>query len=595
MQPKSRPQVKSQLSYATDSKNLQGRHEKSSELDKSKMKKSNTIKKEKKTIYRIPQSTELIEECDGLRTTLCEKGNEDEKVKVEDEDKDEEEYDKISFGDEDDEESADEIGTEDEFEYKEVGFVDDSDMEEVEKPPTVTDHSSADGSLKREIEHIRSEHSDVESDCAKETDRTNSTFTIPKKNELAKKSSSLVIPKKVIPKKVQSSLSSGISLISNVARQAMLDKKNEKMKQSSTRYTKKPLYLSHSPSKDINRGRKKEMCLTDQGSPSLKRKTFSDLCHSPSQHIRSPASTDPQRTPSAINNGNNQRSALSRAMLSPKHSFKDRYSIEQRRERELYRNSNEYTARGENYSSQESSDIHDHSIRRLNDCQDLAQRSPSFDRRRGIEQLDQNSSPRNSRSRTFDCDSRTNQYDDDGCRSRHYDRSYDEDMNVQSHGRSSDFSSRSVSNFRAAEYEQSNDELFSGRRMNTGDAYRNDYQRFDDDSRRNEDESNVHASRRHEEDYNRRERGSNDRDIGRDDHRYRFDNEYEQRFSSHSDDNEFHREDDRCNKRRRNDSGRRREERRKRRHDGSDEYSRRLDGYNHIQEHNDGRQDRYNR
>merc|ERR1712032_519541 len=78
----------------------------------------------------------------------------------------------------------------------------------------------------------------------------------------------------------------------------------------------------------------------------------------------------------------------------------------------------------------------------------------------------------------------------------------------------------------------------------------------------------------------------NDRNIVHDDYRYRTYSGNEQKLSSRSIDNEFYRENEN-NNRIRYDYGRRREELSRRSHDGSDEYSRRLDG-NYWNEH-DGR------
>jgi len=135
--------------------------------------------------------------------------------------------------------------------------------------------------------------------------------------------------------------------------------------------------------------------------------------------------------------------------------------------------------------------------------------------------------------------------------------------------------------------------------MNIDDTYHNDYRGFNDHSRRNEEESSMYASRSHGNDHSRRARGFNERDIDRDSHLRRTDNEHEQTFSTHSDGNEFCRDDDRSSSRRRRGSGGRREKKRKRKFDGSDEYSRRLGGYNHSQgrdfANEDVQQDRYNR
>lgn len=378
------------------------------------------------------------------------------------------------------------------------------------------------------------------------------------------------------------------------------------------------------------------MHLDNRNSPSWKRREFSDLCPSQSHHTRSPTSNRLQPVESPSKNGNNRR-----LLLSPKHSFNDRYSIDQRRERELYRDSNEYTARRESFSYQdssdnrghsvrslspnrsfndrysveqrrerdlyrdsneytarrksfsyrESSDSRDHSIRGLNDNQDMIQRSPSSDNRRGIDKPI---------ARSSDFRSQQDQYEGDRCRSDHYARSHHQDDHARYRERSSNYSSRSIpNNGDVLECDKGIDGFQNDRRMNIDDTHHNNDRRFDDYSRRNQMESSLYASRDHEHVHNRMTRGFNERDIERDIHHDRFDNEHNQAFPSHSDDNEFYRDGDRSSSRRRRDSGGRREKRRTQKFDGSDEYSRRLDSYNHPQGRNysneDLGRDRYNR
>jgi hypothetical protein len=616
--PKPKLQTKSQSSCLVDSKDAQGRSEKASELDRSKKRKSKTNQFHEKIADNISQFK-------GLKTISNDKEKQKAKVRIEYE----EESDGISFGDIDDEDSDDEIVTRDDVENKEHRVVGGEDKEEFDESPTVTDHSSTDGSLKRDFGPTNAEYSDVENECAKVTDQYFSRHTIPKKkNESTKKSSSIVIPKKVIPKKLQSSLSSGTSLISNAARQAMLEKKKEKKTAS---YSKRS--FNHSPSKDVGQAGRNKVHLNDHNSPTSKRKTFSDLHSSQSHHTRIPASNGPQTTESPIKKGHNRRSMLfprgsfndrysieqrrerelyrdskeytargerfsypnssdgrdhSIRSLSPKRSLNDRYSIDQRRERELHRNSKEYTPRGESYSYQDPSDSRNHSFRSFNGHQDMSYMSPSSDHRRGTDK---------SIGRNYDCYSQQDQYEADRC--RHHARSHNQDNHERYRERSSEHSPRRIPNNGDVEYDQSNDEFQNGRRMNIDDTHHNDYRGFDDHSRRNEEESSMYASRSHENDHSRRTRGFNERDIERDSHLYRTNNEHEQTFSTHSVDNEFCRDDDRSSSRCRRDSGGRREKKRKRKFDGSDEYSRRLDSYNHSQERNylneDVRPDRYNR
>mmetsp|Transcript_12889 Transcript_12889/g.29744 ORF Transcript_12889/g.29744 Transcript_12889/m.29744 type:complete len:264 (+) Transcript_12889:637-1428(+) len=263
-------------------------------------------------------------------------------------------------------------------------------------------------------------------------------------------------------------------------------------------------------------------------------------------------------------------------MLSPKRSVNDRYSIEQRRERELYRDSNKYSSRRETFDHRESD---------FNDRQDMSQRIPLSDHRRGIFQ---------SNDRSFECNHEQNLYEVDNYRSRNYDASYHEGNHTRSYERTSEYEPRSSSYDAVAQYERRNSEL-----MNFDETYRDDYRRFDEGGRRNGEEQYEHSSRRREVDHNRRTRGFDDRDIQRSSSRYGIGNEYEQPPASNCSEQDIYREDDRHSSRRRRDSGGRRGKKRRKKFDGSDEYSRRLDSYNqsHGRDHfnDDIRRDRYNR
>jgi hypothetical protein len=625
---KPKPQSKSQVSCAVVPKDSQEKCENPSQSGASKMKKSKTIQTHETASDSTPELSRPDKDFNEFGISL----NETEKQKVKINIEDEEESDGISFGDIDDEDSDDETPSPDDVGTEEVGVVTGKNKEEVEESPTVTDHSSIDGSLKRDPEVIHAEHSDLENECGKASDQSKSRFTIPKKKKKESTTkSSIVIPKKVIPKK--SSQSSGASLISHAARQAMVDKKREK---KSTSFTKRPFSHNHSPSKDVRQADRNKMNLDDHNSPTLKRKAFSDLRSSQSHHTRSPVTNDPQMTESPVNNVDNRRS-----MLSPKHSMNDRYSLEQRRERELYRDSKEYTARGECYSYQVPSDSRNHSIfssspkrslndrysveqrrerelyrdskeytaraqsysyhdlndsydrsrRSVSDRQDLSQSSPSSDRRRGSDR---------SIGRNYDCCSQQDRYEADRCGSDYYARSHNQDYRERHRERSSDCTSRSFVRNGDAEYDQSNEEgLRPDRRTNLSDTYSNDYRRFDHYNDRDEEESSAYTSRSYENDLSRRTRGFNERDIDRDSHLRRVDNEYLQPCPTHPDDDEFRRDSDRHSPRRRRDSERRREKRRRRKFDGSDEYSRRLGSNNHPPGHDyvnqDVGRDRYHR
>ena len=593
-------QAKSQSSCIVIPKDSQVRSQKVSELESER---SNMSISEREQAQKNITDTE--KKFDGVERNQDKSGKQNTKVRSEDE----EESDGISFGDIDDEDSDDDIDSDEGFDNKQHCAVDRNDKEQVEESPTVTDHSSLDGSLKRDFESGHAENSDLENESEKATDKPNKGFTIPKKKNESTKKSAIVIPKKVIPKKLQSSISSRTSLISNAARQAMLEKKIEK---KSTNHSKRSLSLNHSPSKDIRQADRNKIHRDDYNSPSLKRKAFSNLSPSQSQHSRSPASNRPRSTGSPGEKGSNRR-----PMLSPKRSLNDQYSIEQRRERELYRDSkdytakgqsftypdsngsrdysirssspnrsfndryfyeerrgrelyrdsNEYNARGESYSYQNLRDSRDNSFQNFNDRRDVPH-SPSSDHRRGID---------NPISRNYESYSQQDQYETDRGRSRRYDRSYDEGSHARCRERSSDYYD--------AKYDQNNDGGFhNDRRTNTDSSYYQcESRRFDDHGRRHEEESSVYASRSQENNDSRGERGSNEWNIGRNSHFDRVHNDYEQALPPNFDDSQYYRDDDRHSSCRHRDSGGHREKRRRRTFDGSDEYSRRLESYNNTQ------------
>jgi len=104
---------------------------------------------------------------------------------------------------------------------------------------------------------------------------------------------------------------------------------------------------------------------------------------------------------------------------------------------------------------------------------------------------------------------------------------------------------------------------------------------------------NDYDTRRHEGGYKRPSKELEDIDICQSDHNYRFDNEPEERLSSRFDDNKSYREGDVYDRRRPCDSSRRGKEKSRQGYDGSDEYTRRLDGFNQSQSY-DG-SDEYSR
>eukprot|EP00536_Pseudo-nitzschia_multiseries_P011871 jgi/Psemu1/260181/estExt_Genewise1Plus.C_4290011 len=557
---------------------------KSEKLKKLKKLKASQIQRKRARLKVQPVESNIKD--DDIDTSSIEPEKKRFKVRVDDHDDDDDDeglYDVISSEDDDDDEN--------EYESESEGGTENAHIEgadDIKNQSTGTDHSSSNGS----VQVARSQHSDIENECTKGADDTKSVFTIPKKKESTKASSSSAIPKKnAIPKKPQPSLSGGTSLISNVMKQAMLEKKGEKRSGS---HAKKNISLIQSSAKDRSNGRKNETRLAGKGEPSLKRKAFSDLCRSPSQHSRSPSSTGAKRGQSEIREGDNLRSPLSKAIVHPKRSYNDEYSKEQRRERELYRDSNEYTVRRENYNHHNSSDMHDHSNPRFDDHSDVAQRSLNFDRR-GTDELERTFSPRNSSGRNCDSQNRHDQYEENGCHSRYHDRAlYDYDDDTPS-----EYASRNIPNRRRDDYERHNDE-FTNRRTNADDRCRDDYDRYDNYIRRNQDDSTSYGTRRLEDDHNRRGREFSDRALHRDEYHHRVDDEYEHRFISRPDDDDYYRVCDRDSKRRRHASGSRREERRRRTFDGSDEYLRRLQSYNQPNESNHlnedtRRRDRYSR
>lgn len=543
-------------------------------------------------------------------STKFQSGQQSIKLRIEDE----EESDGMSFADMDDSDSDDDMES-DGFDHN-GRVVASKDKEQVDESPTVTDHSSSDGSHKRDFEASPAEHSDLENDNEKATDQPNTGFIIPKKKKESSKKSAMVVPKNVIPKK-QSSVPSGKSLISNAARQAMLDKKMEK---KTAKHPRRPQSLS-SPSKDSRHDVRKRMHPDEYTSPP-KRKAFSDLSPSQSRHKRGSISNGPQANESPTNEGKYRR-----PMISPMRSFKDKYSIEQRRERELYRDSTEYTAKGQNlsypdpsvivdragrdfypkhslsdryserherefyrdsneysakgdiYSYHDYSGSRDHPLRRYNDRRDMPQ-SPPSDQRRGAD------TPSN---RNYDYHHHQDQYDSERGRSQYYERPYDQN----SHAR---YQENSMG-YRDTGYDQRNGGYPKDRRTNTTGSY-NESLRFDEYARRGEEGSLAYASRSQENYNSPRARGNNEREMERDNNYHRV-NDYEQAYPTHSNHNDYYHDDDRHSPRRHRGSGSRKEKKRRRKFDGSDEYSRRLESYNYSQgrtfSNEDMGRDRYGR
>ena len=623
-------QTKSELSCVVISSDLQAMSKNESELEESKLNELKTSQLPVKRTQSILPPSGSIQKCNELRTEPITTERQKVRIEVEDED----ESDGLSFVDMDDGESEDE---DDEESDAEIGTNDDLDDEghrvdggkykgKVGKSPTVTDVSSSDGSLKRDFESTHVEHSDNESECVKESDQSKSEFKIPKKKS-KKKPPSDVIPKKLIPKKQQSSSASGKSLISDAARQAMLEKNREKTTSS---YARRPVSRNHSPSKETRQADRNKICLDDRKNPSSKRRESSELHPSQKHRNQSPSKRGSQSTSSPFKSDNYRQS-----ILSPRHSLDDKYSIEQRRERELYRDSNDYTARGQDYGYQDSSGSRDYSgrinspNRSYRDRFSTEQRFErdfyrdsneyrdrhSFEQRRerdfsrgsndyirrdcfGYQNFSgsreytisqQNTSDHErgiekSAGGSYDGYSQREQYGVDRCFSRDYDRSHYQDSESRYPERSREYYSRSIPSNDDVEYDHNIgniDGSRNSRRIKINEAYHEDYRRYDDRSKGNEGESCVYDSTVNEGISSRRARSFNEKEIDHDSKSHRLDNGHEQMYHSHSDDNGIHRDDNRHNSRRRRGSESRREKRRKRKFDGSDEYSRRLGSYNH--------------
>jgi hypothetical protein len=525
---KPKPKVKPQI---VCSKKSQERQTGSSESKKPKTKKKSKTKKQKKSNTQVLQSSESDEHCGSLSALSGEKENEIEEHVEED-------YEEIGIGAEDessndDDDDDDMIVTEGEVELKGVGAINGTENEEFKKPiaaclPTVTDHSSADGSP-------NSENEQFENYCTKET---SSPFKIPKKKKLnTSKSAPLVIPKKI-----QAPLSAGISLISNAARQVFEVKQK---KQSPARYSKKLLGIhiqretpsvstASSPRRDLNFNQKNKMCSANQGSPS-----------------------------------SNVKSISTSHRTSPKHSIQDQYSSEQRRERELYRdpvyknrNSGSHPKKSYDYSTQREDNsyydpngAHERTSHVLNDQQSLSR------------QFDQNNPS---------CDDvrRRNDYEE-SCRSRII-NSYEEDINKK---RPRDRSREYV------DYEHHHEERFSNE-MNHYDTRRQEegYKRpsreFNDRTICQDDHRIYQSGNDYEERYS--SRSDNNQSYREDDHYNRRSSDSgrrrEERSSSkrnHDGTDEYSRRLDGYN--------------RSQQYDGSDEYSRRLDRYDRSNSKDYGR------
>ena len=521
------------------------------------------------------KQAETKDKLDGAEIPLDGNGKQKTKVKIEGED----ESDGLSFADFDDEDSDDEIDSDRGSENNEKGATSSNNKETMEESPTVTDHSSSDGSHKRDFESSQAENSDFENEC-----RSSKGFTIPKKNNGSNKKTSVVVPKNAIPKKVQSSVTSGTSLISDAARQAMIEKNTaNKMPNPSKK---------SSPRKDARQVDRNKIHKDDHNSPSLKRKAFSDLSPSQRQHARGSQSQRPNESPS--------KKESNRQNLSPKRSLSDKHFVEQRREKEFYRDSMEYTAQGQSSSYRDSSGSRDFPIRNQPSNRSLNDRHLYEDRRerelyrdsieysaresygyRSFPSSDHRRISGHSSSRAYDSYSHQDQYESDRGQSRHYDRSHQQDSHARYLERSSGYYD--------VQYDQSSNERHrsDGRVSSDRSSYQYDSQRFDDYSRRHEDESSSRAPRP-ENDYSREPRGMSERNIERDSHFYRMQSDYEHAHS-------YHRDDDHHSPRRHRDSGGRREKKRKKKFDGSDEYSRRLESYSYNQGRNYSNEDRYSR
>jgi len=580
---KSKQQVKSQLSSVVCTKILEEKQTKSSELKKRKTKKLKK-KKQRKSISYISLPSESNKECDALTAVSVEneievKGNVEEAfeeigVGAENESycgdenvvKGEVDFKGVEYseGENDELERQDDnysgndiIVAESEIELKRVGTINGTEYEESKKPIAVTDHSSADGSPNSE--------SDFENYSAKDTDHTNSSFTIPKKKELSISNSAPL----VIPKKIQAPLLTRTSLISNTARQ-VFEVKKKKMSPKN-RYSKKLLGIHiqrETPNastdtsliRDSNYDQKNNICSVNQGSPSLNRS---------------------YRISSTSNNSHHQPTVLSKVVYTrPKHSTQDQYSIEHKCKRELYcdskstnqnngchpKNSYEYTDQRKD-SSYDLDDIHNPTSYGLKGQNNATRKSPSLERNRGKYQFDHNHSSCDVRERNPDIYDRGNR--NDISRFCHYDKSYDKGTN----------------NKRSRDYDEHYERCFSNKRI-TADCHTDDAYCYDE-------KYNDYDNRRHEGGYKRPSKELEDIDICRSDHNYRFDNEYEERSSSRFYDNKSYREGDIYDRRRPCDSSRRGKEKYRQEYDGSDEYTRRLDGFNQSQSY-DG-SDEYSR
>jgi len=287
------------------------------------------------------------------------------------------------------------------------------------------------------------------------------------------------------------------------------------------------------------------------------------------------------RISSTSNNSHHQPTVLSKVVYTrPKHSTQDQYSIEHKCKRELYcdskstnrnngchpKNSYEYTDQRKD-SSYDLDDIHNPTSYGLKGQNNATRKSPSLERNRGKYQFDHNHSSCDVRERNPDIYDRGNR--NDISRFCHYEKSYDKGTN----------------NKRSRDYDEHYERCFSNKRI-TADCHTDDAYCYDE-------KYNDYDNRRHEGGYKRPSKELEDIDICRSDHNYRFDNEYEERSSSRFYDNKSYREGDIYDRRRPCDSSRRGKEKYRQEYDGSDEYTRRLDGFNQSQSY-DG-SDEYSR
>jgi hypothetical protein len=250
------------------------------------------------------------------------------------EESDEDEMELVDTDDEEEEEEEeDDDGLDEEIEDDDDDSEENEDSIEPEKKaasfPTVTDHSSPDGSPKRDPD-CSSEYSRTEEDRGKASGGDSKGFTIPKKR-LASQAGSLV----PIPKKKKHTLGSA-SLISNQMKEAPPVASAERSIPRKTESPRKPLDARmHTQNDDRwhqpQRANRDECNVKDQWNFSWKKgpPTIPGNSHSPT--FRSPTSSGSNQFPSSHQKGPRTISILSEEQL--------RKEYDKRREKEMLRES----------------------------------------------------------------------------------------------------------------------------------------------------------------------------------------------------------------------------------------------------------------